>query len=33
MNQKEQANEMFTDIINNSKDETLIAQARTERGF
>ena len=33
MNQKEQANEMFTDIINNSKDETLTAQARTERGF
>ena len=33
MNQKEQANEMFTDIIKNSKDETLIAQARTEREF
>lgn len=33
MNQKEQANEMFTDIINNSKDEALTALAKTERGF
>lgn len=33
MDQKEQANEMLTDVINNSEDETLTAQARTERGF
>lgn len=33
MDQKEQANELFTDIINNSKDEALTAKARTERGF
>ena len=33
MNQKETANEMFTDIINNSNDEELTAQAKTERGF
>lgn len=33
LNQIEQANEMFTDIINNSKDEILTAQAKAERGF
>lgn len=33
MDQKEQANELFTDIINNGKDEALTAQARAERGF
>lgn len=33
MGQKEQANEMFKDIIDNSKDEELTAQARAERGF
>lgn len=33
MDQKEQANEMFKDIIDNSKDEELTAQARAERGF
>lgn len=31
--QKEQANGLFSDIINNSKDETLSAKAKTERGF
>lgn len=33
MNQMDTANELFTDIINNSKDEALSAQATTERGF
>lgn len=33
MNQMDAANELFTDIINNSKDEALSAQATTERGF
>jgi tetratricopeptide (TPR) repeat protein len=33
LNQKDQANEMFTDIINNSKDEELTANAKNERGF
>nr|WP_314459433.1 tetratricopeptide repeat protein [uncultured Clostridium sp.] len=33
MDQKEQANALFSDIINNSKDETLSAKAKSERGF
>ncbi len=33
MDQKDQANGLFSDIINNSKDETLSAKAKTERGF
>ncbi len=33
LNQKDQANEIFTDIINNSKDEELTANAKNERGF
>lgn len=33
MNQKDQANRLFSDIINNSKDEELSARAKTERGF
>jgi tetratricopeptide (TPR) repeat protein len=33
MDQKDQANSLFSDIINNSKDETLSAKAKTERGF
>ena len=31
--QREQANSLFTDIIDNSNDEQLAAQARQERGF
>lgn len=31
--QKDQANDLFTDIINNSQDEELITQAKGERGF
>lgn len=31
--QKDQADALFSDIINNSKDEELSAKARTERGF
>lgn len=33
MDQKEQANGLFSDIINNSKDEELSAKAKSERGF
>ncbi|WP_077611238.1 tetratricopeptide repeat protein [Clostridium sp. Marseille-P2415] len=33
MGEKEQANGLFSDIINNSKDEGLSAKAKTERGF
>lgn len=33
MGQREEANTMFSDVINNSKDEELSAQAKTERGF
>ncbi len=33
MDQKDQANALFSDIINNSKDETLSAKAKSERGF
>lgn len=33
MGEKEQANGLFSDIINNSKDEGLSAQAKSERGF
>ncbi|MEY8356129.1 hypothetical protein AALB39_22625 [Lachnospiraceae bacterium 54-53] len=33
MGEKEQANGLFSDIINNSKDEALSAQAKAERGF
>lgn len=33
MGEKEQANGLFSDIINNSKDEELSAKAKTERGF
>lgn len=33
MGQKEQANGLFSDIINNSKDKELSAKAKTERGF
>lgn len=33
MGRKEEANSLFSDIINNSKDEELSAQAKTERGF
>ncbi len=33
MDQKEQANGLFSDIINNSKDKELSAKAKTERGF
>lgn len=32
-NQKDAANDLFTDIITNSGDEALSAQAQTERGF
>lgn len=33
IDQKEQANGLFSDIINNSKDEELSAKAKSERGF
>lgn len=33
MEQKEQANALFSDIINNSKDKELSAKAKSERGF
>lgn len=33
MGQKEEANSLFSDIINNSNDEELSARAKTERGF
>lgn len=33
MDQKDQANGLFSDIINNSKDAELTAKAKTERGF
>lgn len=33
MDQKEQANALFSDIINNSKDKELSAKAKSERGF
>lgn len=33
IDQKDQADALFSDIINNSKDEELSAKARTERGF
>lgn len=33
MGQKEEANSLFSDIINNSDDEELSARAKTERGF
>lgn len=33
MDQKNQANGLFSDIINNSKDAELTAKAKTERGF
>ena len=33
MDQKDQANALFSDVINNSKDEELSAKAKSERGF
>jgi tetratricopeptide (TPR) repeat protein len=33
MDQKEQANGLFSEIINNSKDKELSAKAKSERGF
>lgn len=33
MGENDQANSLFSDIINNSKDKELSAQAKTERGF
>ncbi|WP_124066109.1 hypothetical protein [Clostridium sp. E02] len=33
LDQKDQANGLFSDIINNSKDEELSAKAKSERGF
>jgi tetratricopeptide (TPR) repeat protein len=33
LNQKEEANKLFSDIINNSKEEALSVKAKTERGF